>query len=874
MRHLIYTNQGASEIAILIKEAAFVEDQLYNHYFAPLVNAGYPKENIIGFSLDYDSNNKAPAKLIKDYLGKLMPILKSRGVKYIYCADSAYFKALVKGAKVDNQVGYCNPCTMPGFEDMQVLIGINYQSLLYNPLQGEKLDMSIQAMVGKAMGSYKALGEDILKWAEYPTTEAEIDAAFAKMLKWPELYYDIEAFSLDIFTAGIGTIAFSPDKTGGIAMTCDLEEIMGENVRIFNTSFRSKLKKFFEEYQGEKYAHKITYDNKVLIYNLWMKDPLDNAGLLEGLNVMYRNAHDTRIIAYLSINNTAKNELGLKTLAHEFAGNWAVDDIKNILLVPKMELLQYNIIDCMSTCYVKEKHWPRMVRDNQLKLYKTLMMPSQKVISQIELTGMPIIPEMVDKAEAKLQKIWDDNITVLRGLPAVVKATNLIQMRAMEAANAKLKTKQHPLSHFAHVQLNPNSGDQVAILLHEVLGLPVLEYTKTKLPSTAGSTLDKLLNHCDKQGEAVISCLKALSDVSKILSAFIPQFKNAFKKGNGRAYLHGNFNLGGTVSGRLSSSEPNLQQIPSNSVYGKLIKECFAAADGWIFAGADWNALEDRINALLTQDPNKVKVFTDGYDGHSLRAVGYWGAKHMPDIDINDPASVNQLADKGHKYYDWRQKSKAPSFALQYQGTFATLMKNCGFSKEEAQETEANFHQLYAVSTQWVKDRIKQACVDGYSEAAFGLRIRTPLLARSVLNTSRTLREAEAEGRTLGNAISGQSYGLLNNRAVNEFMERVWASPYANDILPCALIHDAIYVLIRNKPEVVKFVNDHLIDCMAWKGLPEISDPRIPLPAELDLYYPNWAKPITLPNGIQEAEIKPFVLKELVERKEKEKKAA
>lgn len=590
MRHILYTSQDTSEVAILIKEAAFMQDQIKHHYVDPLVNAGYPKEKIIAFSLDYPSNNKAPVKYCKAYLDTLLPILKARGVKYIYCADSNYFKCLVKNAKVDSQIGYCNPCTVAGYEDMQILIGINYQSLLYNPNQADKLEMSVSAMIGKAMGSYKAIGEDILKWAKYPISTHEIDAAFAEMLKWPKLYYDIETFGLDIFTAGIGTIAFSPDKTGGIAMCCDLDEIMGENVRIFNTVFREKLKKFFTEYQGEKYAHKITFDNKVLIYNLWMKDPLDNAGLIEGLNVMYRNAHDTRIIAYLALNNTAKNELGLKALAHEFAGNWAVDDIKNILLIPKMKLLQYNIIDTMSTSYVDEKYTPRMVRDNQLKLYKTLMMPSQKVISQIELTGMPLVPAMVDKAEAKLQKIWNDNIKILRGLPEVLETEKLLQTRAMEAANAKLKTKQHPLSQFAHIKLNPNSGDQVATLLYEVMKLPVLGYTKTKQPSTAGATLEKLRAHVDEKGAVLLKCLGALGDVAKILSSFIPTFKNAFVKGNGRAYLHGNFNLGGTVSGRLSASDPNLQQLPSGSTFGKLIKECFSAADGWIFAGADFNA--------------------------------------------------------------------------------------------------------------------------------------------------------------------------------------------------------------------------------------------------------------------------------------------
>lgn len=261
-------------------------------------------------------------------------------------------------------------------------------------------------------------------------------------------------------------------------------------------------------------------------------------------------------------------------------------------------------------------------------------------------------------------------------------------------------------------------------------------------------------------------------------------------------------------------------------------------------------------------------MFTDGYDGHALRAVGYWG-KLMPDIDPNDPKSVNQIAEKNHPHYWLRQKSKAPSFALQYLGTKATLKKNCGFSDEEAEETENNFHALYAVSTKWVKDRIQQACEDGYSTAAFGLRIRTPLLARSVLGTSRTLREADAEGRSLGNAISGQSYGLLTNRAANEFMERVWASEFRYDILPVALIHDAIYVLVRNNTRAIKFVNDNLIECMQWKDLPELADPRIPLTAELDLYYPNWANAITLPNQIAEADIKPFVASEMAKKKAK-----
>ena len=78
------------------------------------------------------------------------------------------------------------------------------------------------------------------------------------------------------------------------------------------------------------------------------------------------------------------------------------------------------------------------------------------------------------------------------------------------------------------------------------------------------------------------------------------------------------------MSGRLSSSNPNLQNIPSGSTYGKLVKRCFSAPKGWVFSGADFNALEDRINTLLTKDSNKLLVYTDGYDGHCLRAYYYW----------------------------------------------------------------------------------------------------------------------------------------------------------------------------------------------------------------------------------------------------------
>jgi len=120
--------------------------------------------------------------------------------------------------------------------------------------------------------------------------------------------------------------------------------------------------------------------------------------------------------------------------------------------------------------------------------------------------------------------------------------------------------------------------------------------------------------------------------VNKILTGFIPAMEAAALGPDGWHYLFGGFNLGGTVSGRLSSSNPNLQNLPASSKYAKLIKSCFEAPPGWLFAGLDFASLEDKISALTTRDPNKLAVYLQGFDGHSLRAQTYF-SEHMPNIE-------------------------------------------------------------------------------------------------------------------------------------------------------------------------------------------------------------------------------------------------
>lgn len=219
---------------------------------------------------------------------------------------------------------------------------------------------------------------------------------------------------------------------------------------------------------------------------------------------------------------------------------------------------------------------------------------------------------------------------------------------------------------------------------------------------------------------------------------------------------------------------------------------------------------------------------------------------------------VNRIQNE-HK--DLRQMSKAPSFAMQFLGTYLTLMKNLGWSESQAKGVEANYKKLYQKSIDWVNAKIEEAHTKGYSEGAFGLRIRTPLLAQTIYGGSKLPKEAAAEARTLGNAISGQSFGMLNNRAAAAFMKKVWESPYRYDIKPVALIHDAIYLVIKDDLHVVEWVNRHLIQEMSWQELPEIQHDTVKLGAALDIFWPDWSNAITLPNNSSKESIKELCTK-------------
>lgn len=658
MRHLVFSDnneQGPFSIALLIKSTAFNVVEIENSYISTLVGKGISREEMIGFTLEYNEKGKAPSSLIKEYLANLLHALKQLNVKYLYCADAAYFKALTGARKAEPNLGYVLPCKWEGYEDMQVLLGINHKSLIYDPSNEPKMMLSLDTLANVVQDQHTELGSNIIKHAEYPETIEEIKAALTKLHAHKTLAVDIETFSLRFNEAGVATITFCWNQHEGIAFAVDYKELPERdsegNYGVYepNPQVHGLLKEFFESYQGETIFHNCTFDTKILIYELWMKDGLNMAGLLTGLHCLHSNIQDTKVIAYLATNSTAGNRLSLKDLAHEYAGNWAQSDIKDIRKIQKSELLQYNLIDGLSTWFVFDKYYPLMLSENQATIYQTLMMPSQKVITQIELSGMPVDQAQVAKAKQELTDIVTKYDAVYRNKPVInqleKQLTDAAWKRDYETRKAKAKNPDKILPKdknvFPKIVFNPASPKQVAELVYGLMKLPVIDLTETKQPATGEDTLKKVLNHCKvKTHKEIIEALIEQGKANKILSTFIPPMERAVLKPDGCTYLHGSFNLGGTVSGRLSSSDPNLQNLPSGSTYGKLIKKCFIAPKDWLFAGADFNSLEDYISALTTKDPNKLRVYLNGFDGHCLRAYAYF-KDQMPDIR-NIPENANQ----------------------------------------------------------------------------------------------------------------------------------------------------------------------------------------------------------------------------------------
>jgi len=473
-------------IAILIRLSALSKKDMFEYYLNPLTSRGIPPSSIVMYSLDYKDSGKAPVGYIKDYMEGLFKALDSNKVDTLLIADPNYFKVLTGSKQADANYGYVLPCVLKGHEHFKCILTLNYKALFYNPTARSKLNISLDTLQNEVNGLYLPPGTDVFHSESYPKTITEIMGAVNALHKHPVISCDIETYSLDFDKAGIGTIAFAWDKHNGIAFcvddrpTADVKDV------------RALLTMFFCQYKGKILYHNAAYDVKILIYELFMKDLLDLEGLQHGLRIMYRDTDCTKIITYLATNTTAGNKLDLKSNAQEYLGNYAQDDIKDITKIPTDDLLRYNLSDCLGTHFVYSKNWPILLADGQLDTYRTIFHPGMSVITQMELHGMPMDMNKVTEAADIFQNLESKYHEEIKASPLLNTVTTMIQQKACDKHNANLKVKVVTLNDH-NEEFNPNSGQHIAMLLHDDWNIPIVDKTDGGAPSTGADTLKKHL---------------------------------------------------------------------------------------------------------------------------------------------------------------------------------------------------------------------------------------------------------------------------------------------------------------------------------------------------------------------------------------------
>lgn len=869
MRWIGFSNDfEPKDVEILILSYDLDHDQMRRAYLDNgLIKEGEDSKTVLDrtaavqlpFILHGPKKKRKPLSIAerREWFLELFEKLEHTNIKHVLIANPDYYKTFTGSAKAALEVGNLQSPEETHFEHLQHLrVGFlpNHKMMFYDPVKTEaSITTAMKSVAKDRQGNYQDPGTGIIKWCYYPQTPTEIGDALRHLLTYKrQLTCDIEGFSLHIDDAGIASITFCWDEHSGIAFQVDYAPGFP------NHAVRAELLDFFYHFhkQHNNYAsdrrrkliyHNGSYDISVLIHQLAKNTTIYDYEEIFDMLTDKTMVEDTKIITYLATNSTAGNKLSLKEQSVEFAGNYAVDGLNDVTKIPVRDLLEYNLVDGLSTWYVYKKNQPKMVEDNQEEIYREIFLPSLVDVIDMQLTGLPIDMAAVHKSKQEL-------LNLKSGAEAQIQGNQVVQdyrlhLRKMEISkwNARLKKKTVTLSD-ATMEFNPGSDIQLAGLLFDpaFFGFPILAKTDSGAASTKGKILKDLKNHTnDPDTLALLDALIEYKDVSILLSTFIPAMENARKGPDGWYYLHGNFNLGGTVSGRLSSSDPNLQNIPSGSRLAKFIKRCVKAPPGYLFIGLDFDSLEDKISALTTKDPNKLKVYTDGYDGHCLRAYSYFGDS-MPDIDPSSVSSINSIA---VKYPQERQDSKAPTFALTYGGTHHALIMQCGLPKEQALEIEAKYHQLYEHSDKWVDLKIQGARQNGYVTVAFGLKVRTPLLGQTLKTKRHTPYQALSEARTAGNAL-GQSWGLLNNRAASAFMQKVRSDDDLRfNIRICCQIHDAQYYLVKADTKIVKWFNDTLSKEVKWQNHPDIQHPTVGLSGEAAIFYPTWAEEHSIPNG-------------------------
>ncbi|EJO2020876.1 DNA polymerase I [Vibrio vulnificus] len=501
-------------------------------------------------------------------------------------------------------------------------------------------------------------------------------------LKASELFaFDTETDSLDYMVANLVGLSFAVAE-GEAAYVPVAHDYLDAPEQLDREWVLAQLKPLLEDDTKAKVGQNLKYDASVLArYGIEMK----------GIK------HDTMLASYVYNSVGGKHDmdsLALRFLQHscisfeQLAGKG-----KNQLTFNQIDLNEaavYAAEDADVTLRLHNRLFANIEQDEKLKaIYQEIEVPLVPVLSRMERTGV-LIDDM--KLSAQSQEI-------------AVRLGELEQ-KAYEIAGQPF---------------NMNSPKQLQTILFEQMGLPVIKKTPSGTPSTAEEVLQELA--LDYPLPSVIMEYRGLAKLKSTYTDKLPKMINPH---TGR--VHTSYHQAVTATGRLSSTDPNLQNIPIRNEEGRRIRQAFVAPHGYKILAVDYSQIELRIMAHLSGDQALLDAFQQGKDIHAATAAEIMGV------------SIEQVSS------EQRRRAKAVNFGLIYGMSAFGLAKQLGIPRGEAQAYMDKYFERYPGVMQYMEDTRSNAAQHGYVETIFGRRLHLPEI------TSRNVMRRKAAERAAINA--------------------------------------------------------------------------------------------------------------------------
>lgn len=579
--------------------------------------------------------------------------------------------------------------------------------------------------------------------------DADRFAVWLEKLQQAELIaFDTETTSVDAQQAQIVGVSFAV-KAGEAAYVPLTHSYMGVPTQLDRDTVLKALKPLLEDPHKAKVGQHAKYDINVLANCALDGDPsnginvqgvafdsmlesyvLDSTATRHNMDALALKYLDYSTIAFEDIAGKGAKQLTFDQIALELAGPYAAEDAD-------------------ITLRLHQALWP------QLQAIPSLA----KVLTEIE---MPLVPVL-----ARIERQGALVDAQLLGIQSVELGDKLVQLEREAFA-------------IAGEEFNLGSPKQLGVILYEKLGLPVLSKTAKGQASTAEAVLAELA----EQDYPLPKVLMQYRSLSKLKSTYTDRLPEQINPRTGR--IHTSYHQAVTATGRLSSSDPNLQNIPIRTAEGRRIRQAFIAPLGYKLVAADYSQIELRIMAHLAQDEGLLHAFRHNLDVHKATAAEVFG------VALGDVST------------DQRRSAKAINFGLIYGMSAFGLAKQIGCDRKQAQAYIDRYFQRYPGVLAYMERTREQASEQGYVETLFGRRLYLP----EIQSKNAALRKG-AERTAINAPMQGTAADIIKRAMV---MVDRWLSESEVDARVILQVHDELVLEVRE--DLVEPVSAQLRDLL------------------------------------------------------------